>query len=268
MATASLPMYDLPEVRNAHDTLWAVLAQNLRNKGLDNVPDHLTHDQLVSTLWHDPDLLISQCCGYDIVHSYKNILRPIATPKFAAFGCLGENYCSSIVVAETCPYSDVRDMAGTIAVINGPESHSGMSALRHLVAQCHDEGRFFSEVKISGSHVASLDMIRHNKADIAAVDSVTLALLSKHQSHTMKGLKILGTTYTAPAPPYVVRANLSERDVKKITDALVDTFNEPTIANHRAQLLLTGLALAQREDYWILEAYKDHAAKHGFPSLQ
>ncbi len=268
MATASLPMYDLPEVRNAHDTLWAVLAQNMRNKGLDKVPDHLSHNQPVCTLWNDPDLLISQCCGYDIVHRYKDVLRPIATPKFAAFGCLGENYCSSIVVAETCPYTDVRDMAGTIAVINGPESHSGMSALRHLVAQNHNNGHFFSAVEISGSHVASLDMIRKGKANIAAIDSVTLALLSKHQNHTMDGLKILGATYTAPAPPYVVRAGLPEDDVQIITDALVETFNEPTIASQRAQLLLTGLTRARQEDYWILEAYKDHATKHGFPSLQ
>ena len=88
MATASLPMYDLPEVRNAHDTLWSVLAQNLRHQGLSNVPECLARGQPVATLWNDPDLLISQCCGYDIVHGYKNILRPIATPKFAAFGCL------------------------------------------------------------------------------------------------------------------------------------------------------------------------------------
>ena len=126
----------------------------------------------------------------------------------------------------------------------------------------------FSDVKISGSHIASLDMVRHNKADIAAIDSVTLALLSKHQNHTMDGLKILGATYTAPAPPYVVRANLPAEEVTKITDALVETFEEPTIASHRAQLLLTGLTRARQEDYWIVEAYKDHAIKHGFPSLQ
>ncbi len=268
MATASLPMYDLPEVRNAHDTLWSVLAQNLRHHGVNNVPDSLAHGRPVATLWNDPDLLISQCCGYDIVHSYKDILRPIATPQFAAFGCLGENYCSTIVVAENCPYTDVRDMAGTIAVINGLESHSGMSALRHLVAQCHTGGKFFSCVKVSGSHSASLDMIRRGKANIAAIDSVTLALLSKHQSNTMAGLKILGATYTAPAPPYVVRADLPEAEVTKITDALFETFNEPTLAGYRAQLLLTGLTRARQEDYWILEAYKDHATKHGFPSLQ
>lgn len=268
MATASLPMYDIPEVRNAHDAFWAVLAQNMRNYGLHNVPDHLAHDTPVNTLWNDPDLLISQCCGYDIVQGYKDILRPVATPKFAAFGCLGENYCSSIVVSADCPYGDVREMAGTIAVINGPQSHSGMSTLRHLVAQSHDKGRFFGQVKISGSHKSSLDMIRQNKANIAAIDSVTLALMCKHQNHTMEGLKILGSTYTAPAPPYVVRANLHESDVQKITQALVDTFEEPTLASQRAQLLLNGLTLTTQEDYWIMEAYKDHATKHGFPSLQ
>ena len=213
-------------------------------------------------------MLISQCCGYDIIHGYKEILRPIATPEFAAFGCLGENYCSTIVVSDACTYTDVRHMAGTIAVINGPESHSGMSALRHLVARNNIEGRFFSEVKISGSHIASLEMIRQNKAHIAAIDSVTLALLSKHQSHTMDGLKILGATYTAPAPPYVVRASLPETEVQIITEALVETFAEPTLASHRAQLLLNGLTLTKQEDYWLLEAYKDHAAKYGFPSLQ
>lgn len=268
LATASLPMYDLPGVRNAHDAFWAVLAQNMRNQGVNNVPDHLTRNRHLKTLWNDSDLLMSQCCGYDVVHGYRGVLRPIATPKFAAFGCLGENYCSSIVVADNCPYRDVRDMSGTIAVINGPDSHSGMSSLHHLVARRHVDGRFFSAVLISGSHADSLEMVRRNQAHIAAIDSVTLALLCRYERHTMDGLKILGTTYTAPAPPYVVRANLPDNEVKKITCALVETFDEPTLAGCRAQLLLTGLTLASQEDYWILEAYKDQTAKHGFPSLQ
>ncbi len=138
MATASLPMYDLPEVCNAHDTLWSVLAQNLRHQGVNNVPDSLAHGRPVATLWNDPDLLISQCCGYDIVHSYKDILRPIATPQFAAFGCLGENYCSTIVV------------------INGPESHSGMSPCAIWLLSVTPGASFFPASKSAAVTVPAL----------------------------------------------------------------------------------------------------------------
>lgn len=268
MATASFPMYDMPEVRSATDALWTSLAKNLIANGIANVPEKLQHDKPVRSLWSDTQLLISQCCGYDVVDRYKGLLKPVATPKFKAQGCLGENYCSAIVVAVDCQFKSVRQMAGKVAVINGPESHSGMSSLRHLVSTCHLDGKFFSDVKVSGSHIASLDMVRHGLADVAAIDSVTLSLLDQHRDGTMDNLKILGTTYHAPAPPYVVSAAISDADLEKVQDALVATFNDPELANCREQLLLDGLALASQEDYWLHEAFKDHAQKRGFPTLQ
>lgn len=268
MAVASLPMYDLPEVRAANDTFWEALSANMRQNGLRDVPQHLSHDEPVNELWSDPDLLISQCCGYDVVDRYKDRLRPVATPNFSAHGCLADNYSSIIVVADDCRFSDVRNMAGCIAAINGPGSHSGMSSLRHLVSQSHSGGRFFTDVKISGSHIASLDLIRRGVADVAAIDSVTLALLRRYRAGTMDGLKVLGTTYSAPAPPYVVRATLGKDDVEKIRNAILDTFSDPALAACRERLLLKGVSLTRQEDYWIHEASRDHALKHGFPVLQ
>ena len=109
MRTVSLPMYDLPEIRAAPAAFWASLAANLRRHGLADVPDKLTHDRPLSDLWSDPDLLISQCCGSDVVHSYNSRLLPVATPEFAAPGCLGATYCSMVVVADDCQFNDVRD---------------------------------------------------------------------------------------------------------------------------------------------------------------
>jgi hypothetical protein len=104
MHTASLPMYDLPEVRAATAAFWASLAGNLRRHGLADVPDKLVHDRPVSELWSDPDLLISQCCGYDVMHRYRSRLLPVATPEFAAPGCQGGTYSSMVVVAYDCPF--------------------------------------------------------------------------------------------------------------------------------------------------------------------
>ncbi len=268
MRTASLPMYDLPEVRAATTAFWALLAANLRRHGLADVPDHLVHDRPVSDLWSDPNLLISQCCGADVMHSYKNRLLPIATPEFAAPGCLGGSYCSMVVVADKCPFDDVRDMHGAVAVINGPESHSGMSALRHLVSGRHVDGHFFAGVKISGSHLASLEMIRQREADVAAIDSVTLALIQRHLDGAMCGVRILGQTYRAPAPPYVVRVSIPADEIEKVRAALVETFDDRSLADCRETLLLNGVTLATQEDYWVLDAFKDHAGSLGYPVLQ
>ena len=143
MAIASFPMYNFPQIRGDIDAFWRVLSQNMRRNGLQNIPEHLSHGCHLRDLWDDTELLISQCCGFDIINRYQGLLRPVATPNYSAPGCAGENYSSQIVVADHCSHLDVRDMAGVIAVINGPESHSGMSALRHLVTNCQVEGRFF-----------------------------------------------------------------------------------------------------------------------------
>ena len=261
-------MYDLPEMRLATDTLWMSLATNMHRAGLKNVPIELQHDQPVRDLWNDPDLFVSQCCGYDVIDRYKDLLQPVATPEFSAFGCRDENYCSVIVVTKDCRFNDVRDMAGARAVINGPESHSGMSTLRHLVAPRHSNGRFFSEVLTSGSHVASLDLLRAGKAEVAAIDSVTLTLLRQSRKGVFAGLKILGTSYRAPAPPYVVKASMPDGDVDKIRQAFSETFADPALADCRAELRLSGISLSRQEDYWVHEAFKDHAQRQGFPTLQ
>jgi len=268
MRTASLPMYDLPEVRAATAAFWASLAGNLRRHGLADVPDQLAHDRPVSELWSDPGLLISQCCGYDVMHRYNDRLLPIATPEYAAPGCLGGTYSSMVVVADDCPFDDAHDMRGAVAVINGSESHSGMSALRHLVSGRHVEGQFFADVKVSGSHIASLEMIRQRKADIAAIDCVTLALIQRHIDDPMRGVRVLGNTYQAPTPPYVVRAAAPAGEVEKARAALLETFDDPSLADCRDTLLLKGVTPATREDYWVLGAFQDHAGRLGYPILQ
>ncbi len=264
MTIASFPMYNQLQIRDAIDLFWDVLSTNMRQNGLQNVPDYLSHDKHLSDFWDDPDLLISQCCGFDVINRYNGRLKPVATPHYSAPGCIAENYCSLIVVAKDCPFQDVRQMEGVIAVINGPESHSGMSSLRHLVSTSQKNGRFFSSVITSGSHVASLDLIRARKADVAAIDSVTLALLQRYQTGAMDGLKVLGMTYNAPAPPYVVKATMPDDDVARIRDALVTTFNDPALENCREQLLLNDISLTQQEDYWLHEAFSEHALKRGF----
>lgn len=268
MRNASLPMYDLPAVRAATDAFWAALAGNLRRQGLAEVPEMLIHDRPVGELWSDPHLLISQCCGLDVRLRYRDRLLPIATPRFAVPGCEGGTYCSLVVVAEDSPFDDVRDMYGTVAVINGRESHSGMSSLRHLVAERNVGGRFFADVKVSGSHAGSLELVRRGEADVAAIDCVTLTLIQRTSDTAMRGIRVLGDTYHAPAPPYVVLASCPPDHALRIRAALVETFEDRSLAECREVLLLKGIALTSIEDYSVLDTYQSHADGLGYPVLQ
>jgi hypothetical protein len=96
---ATLPMYDLPGLRAATDAWWTGLAGHLRARGVAGVPDALTRDAAPrERLWRSPDLMLSQTCGYPLVHGLDGVVGLIATPRHVAPGCAGALYSSLIVI--------------------------------------------------------------------------------------------------------------------------------------------------------------------------
>ena len=92
---ASLPMYDLPEVRDHTDRLWTAIAEELRGLGVANVPDMLESPADHHDAWRPPGLLLSQSCGYPVATALRDAVRVVATPHYAAIGCDGPRYRSS-----------------------------------------------------------------------------------------------------------------------------------------------------------------------------
>ena len=238
MNAASMPMYDMPEVRRALDDLWCGLSHGMRREGLANVPDRLLHGVDVNVLWGDPMLFFSQCCGYDLVNRYAGKLQPLATPHFGADGCEGASYASVVVVAEDVPATDVLHMCGAVCVINGTESHSGMNALRALIAPASRDGRFFSNVRVSGSHAASLEILRNREADVACVDCVTYALLECYRPEALSGTRMLGWTDRAPAPPDATALGRRHRGAHALRTAR--RIRRPGFPYHEAGLVPEG----------------------------
>jgi ABC-type phosphate/phosphonate transport system substrate-binding protein len=267
MGVASMPMYDLPEVRPALAVLWTGLARNLRREGVSHVPEKLVHDRPLSELWGDPALLFSQCCGYDLVNLYADELIPIATPGFAAPECDGRDYASVIVVHEDCAENDILAMRGAICAINDPSSHSGMNALRALVAPASTRGRFFSHVKVSGTHANSLALVKRGDADVAAIDCVTHALLKRHRPAALSGTRKLGETDRAPGIPFVVRATVAKSTIERMQVALFRTFDDPQLATVRQALLLEDVEVLPLTQYARITEFQKRALRHGYPEL-
>ncbi len=268
MPVASMPMYDMPEVQGALDSLWAGLVGHLRREGLSAVPDHIQHGRNLADLWNDPDLWFSQCCGYDIVRRYAGKLRPVATPHYGAPECKGCDYASSVVVAEDCEANDVLEMFGAICVVNGLESHSGSNALKALVAPRNRDGRFFSEVKVSGTHVASLEMIRRGEADVAAIDCVTYALLESYRPAALAGIRKLGRTYRAPAIPYVTRWDYDDDRVERLRAGIFNAFADPHLITTRQALYLKNIEALPVSTYRRISEFEDYAERLGYPELR
>lgn len=268
MRVASMPMYDLLEVRPLLDALWAALARNLRREGVADVPGGLVygrgHDEMLS----DPDLLFTQCCGFDIVNRYRGVLVPIATPHYGAPGCDGSHYTSAVIVAEDSPFTDVLEMHGKVCAINGHESHSGMNALRALVAPESREGRFFSAVRVSGAHAESLGMVRRGTADVAAIDCVTYALLASYRPAAVAGTRMLGQTYGAPGLPYVTRADIGSDTIRRIRRALFATFADADLAEVRFNLYLKDVEELPLSAYDTIAEFEAAAAQNGYPVLR
>jgi ABC-type phosphate/phosphonate transport system substrate-binding protein len=267
MRAASLPMYDLPEVRPALAALWSGLARHLARAGIAEVPAALACEPPVAALWRRPDLLFSQCCGYDLMNEYADALRPVATPCYLAPGCAGPSYRSIVVVAEDSRAGGLEDLRGGVCAINGRDSHSGMSALRALIAPQSRGGRFFTEIRVSGAHTASLAMVARGEADVAAIDCVVHALLARHRPEALHGTRPLTETADAPAPPFVTQARAGEDVVARLRAALIETFDDPVLADARADLLLAGIEVLPLTAYDRIRAFERLAARHGYPVL-
>ncbi len=268
MSRANLAMYDLPSLRGANDAWWAGIARALRAEGVDDAPDSLDRETPLHDLWRAPDLLFSQTCGYPLMYGFKNHLRLLATPVYGTPEHEGPVYCSLFLVRGDDPGVKLDDFRGQRVAINEVGSQSGYSALRHAVAPLARNGRFFSEVVVSGGHRHSMTAVRDGQADICAVDSVTHRLVERAEPERCAGLRILARSAQAPALPYVTSKAAPEDRVERIRAALLAAAADPDLAEARADLLIEGIDVLPLEAYHRMVEMEAEAIVFGYPEIR
>jgi len=266
-ALASLPWYDLPEVRPATDALWRELRRQFRRARLPNLPRRLNRKEAYERQWTSPHFFFGQACGYDARLAYADHLQVVATPRYDAPGCTGSNYRSFVVVREDAPHAVLEDLRGARCVINTLTSHSGMNVLRALVAPLHCQGRFFSAVRLSGSHERSLRMIRRGAVDVAAIDCVTYALLARYRPAELDGTRVLCRTQPVPAPPYVTAAGTPAATLAAMRRAINRALEHPRLAPVLSRLLIAGVDILPAEAYTPIESLASLAREHDYREI-
>jgi ABC-type phosphate/phosphonate transport system substrate-binding protein len=264
MAVASLPMYDLPELRAATDAWWQGLARAFGREGIANVPDALDRRASYQEIWTSPDLLLSQTCGYPLKHALSGRVTLVATPCYAAEGCEAASYCSVVIVGADNPVGAIGDLRGARCAINGPDSQSGCNALRALVAPLAERGRFFGIVAVSGGHAASIALVAAGEADVAAVDCVTHALLSRHRPAALAGTRVLCRTPSAPGLPCITREGAEDDLLQRLRAGLARAMADPQLAAARDALLLADAAVLPLAAYDRITELEDAATAAGY----
>lgn len=268
MMIASLPMYDLPELRTATDEWWSGIAAALRRAGIDAVPDRLTRVDYTDTVWHNPNLLLSQTCGYPLVCDMAGILQPVVTPIYDAPGCDGPNYSSAIVASADQSADDISALRGGVCAVNGRNSQSGYNCLRTLLSPLAEGKPFFARVIETGSHGRSLEMISRGEADVCAIDCVTHTLLSHHRPQALTNTRILGYTSHAPGLPYVTRASANLDLLYRLREGVMAAFADPALAGTRETLLLVGAEVLDVESYAVISVMEAAAQAQGYNEIR
>lgn len=259
-------MYDFPEVRAATDRWWRGIASALERAGLEAVPEALTRDPDVD-VWHSPELLLSQTCGYPLTHELAGVVELVATPTYSANGCRGPDYCSLIVVSDANPAADLEDLRGAVCAYNRRHSHSGYNVLRAAVAPLAGGGAFFSRVVESGGHPVSIELVATGKADVCAVDCVTHALIAMYQPVALAGTRVMGATASAPGLPYVTRAGVGDDFVSRLREGLQSAFANPRLADTRDTLMLTGMQVLDIDAYQCIDGMENAARAAGYAEI-
>ncbi|RJF94923.1 hypothetical protein D3874_00775 [Oleomonas cavernae] len=263
---ASLGMYDQPWLQQANDAIWAVLARQLRLLGVA-APGRLERTRTLGEIWLDPDLLLGQTCGYPLVTFLAGRVRMVATPCYDTPYTDGPDYRSVIVVrADGGPIS-LAGLRGARAAVNEATSNSGMNFLRAVVAPLARRGRFFSTVRYTGAHIASMAAVAAGEADVAAIDGVTFTLTARHRPDLVAGLRILTQSPSVPGLPLVTRPDAPDDLVATLRAALDGVIAEPTLAPARAALGLVGFAQVPPERYQAILDLEAEAARLGYPIL-
>jgi ABC-type phosphate/phosphonate transport system substrate-binding protein len=110
-------------------------------------------------------------------------------------------------------------------------------------------------------------MVADGRADVAAIDAVTFALLARHRPSLTDQVRVLAWSEAAPALPYVTHASRPDDEVRRLRAGLAAAIVDPGLADARAALALAGVKVLDLHAYRDLVAMEWSAIALGYPRL-
>ncbi len=259
---ASLPMYNLPEMRGVNAAFWAALREELNDP---DAPEALSFDRPPVPGAIGPENLFTQVCGYPLQTIYRGQARLLGVPCYTAPHCAPGMHAGVFIVAEDAPYQTLEDLRGANFVFNSVNSNSGMNLPRRAIAEIAGGLPFFASCVETHSQPANLERVAKGEADATCVDCVTYALFLRHRLRA--GTRILAATPMTPAIPFVTAITTPEPLAQALQAALFRVARAPRWAEVRAGLMLADILPPEPADYALQLRHVAEAAAMGYPDL-
>ena len=239
---AALAMYDFGPAIGANDRFWALVRDDLRAQGIA-APEALTRgDAAYWPAWESPDLLLSQTCGYPYRARLHDKVTLLGTPDYGLPGCPPGHYRSVYVVRRDDPRRTLSDFDGAGFAYNEDLSQSGWAGPQIHAASL---GLRLHPVVQSGAHRLSARAVAEGRADIAAIDALTLEMMRGFDP-VVAELREIG--FTDPPTPGLPWITAKGRDPAPILAALTQAV--PRLSpQDRATLRLNGVVPIATDTY-------------------
>jgi ABC-type phosphate/phosphonate transport system substrate-binding protein len=241
------------------------------NNDIDDTLDlTLRFDTDLRTL-RDDRLFMGHTCGYPLMKNLQDKLSPICVPVFNVDVCDGIYYASTFITSVNSQIQSLQDCYQGVAAFNGRDSNSGMNVFRHALAPLAQEiGKwkpFFSRLVESGSHRQSLIEVTEGRVDVAAIDSVSLALIADAWPELAAQIKVIGYSVKTCGLPFVMPiSRLKMTDSKQLTLLLNEAL---TILpdKHRHCLRLVEFVDVELSQYQSILDLEQQAVEMAYPHI-
>jgi ABC-type phosphate/phosphonate transport system substrate-binding protein len=226
--------------------------------------------QPLELLWEREDLGCVFMCGYPIAFQLSPVV-PIAAPIPAAPWAEGKPlYRSDLIVRADSPFRTIEDTFGHRIGWTVEHSHSGFNALRHhlLAYRTPERPALYAEVR--GNLVTArgiLDKVLAAEIDVGPLDAYWHDLIRAHRPDLTDGIRIVGSTDTAPIPSFVAAPDLPAETILRLKTAFTAAHRQPWFADLAATLRLRGFAAVEQEDFARTLAWDREARELGYGTI-
>ncbi len=238
--TAALPMYFTPETRDAHDALWALIRDGLRDRGLA-APDSLDHEIAPADAWAAPDLVLSHICNLPYRKYFRDRVTLIGASDYGLEGCAPGQYRSLFVVRPGHPATRPEELDGARFAYNEADSQSGWGA---AALWSRSAGIRLNPVLQTGAHRHSIAAVAQGEADAATIDAQSFRILGRTMDEAAR-VRVIGATPPSPGISFITRKG---EDPAPYAAAIAAAL-EALAPVHRSALALRGIVRLSPDAY-------------------
>ena len=236
-----LGMYPFASVAWAWDEIWsAVHARAVWT------PRSLTRSGDAHARWYDSECLITHVCGWPFAALHRSDMHLVGAFALDIPEADDGHYRSVLLSPHDRPLAELVS-SETHAVANSADSLSGWFS---LLAATVGGGREWPGVAtFTSAHHDSLSALATGDADIASIDSWSLALITAEEPDLVAHLHRVGLGPRIPTPAITARRSLDLEQLDELQQAFRDALTDPTTKAARAALHITGFAENGLDDY-------------------